>query len=302
MADDKVTGEDLELNESNDNYRIIKGKFKYGKFEDEVGMFMAIIGSEELKSWNLIMTDNPEAQLTPVDGDYIIFKRIFDGNTIKEKKRSYNFKYELKDKLEDSVERLTTATKQEIEKFFDRELHILAKERIKLDLATEEISAEKLENDMPQMFHNEEDQELEEEVEDESTVVQCSVIIAPINGQKIANINIGDEILLEFSGAQYEKYKEDLAEVIEEENKVVGTLEEVNYDQEEDSYILLVHFTSEIYGKTSMDANNNMKLKVPYQQEEVEIEQYKDVPDLMISLMLAALAILVIILLLMKLF
>ena len=294
--------ENIEVNESNVDFRIIKGKFKYGKFEDEVGMFMAIIGEEELKSWNLIMTDNPESQLTPVEGDYIIFKRIFDGNTIKEKKRSYNFKYELKEKINSSAEKLATATNQELEDFFDRQLHILAKEKIKLDLAIEEISEEKLKNDMPQIFHDETESELDDENQNEHTIVQCSVLIAPINGEKIANINIGDKIILEFKGPQYEKYKKDLAEVITEENKLIGTLEEINYDQQEEEYVLAVKFNSEIYGEATMDANSNMKLEVPHQEDEVDLNQYQNLSDTIIILLIVVSMILVIILLIIKLF
>lgn len=277
-----------------DKFKIVKGKFKYGKFEDEVGMFMAVFGNEKLRSWNLIMTDDPESQLTPVDGDYIIFKRIFAGNSIKEKKRSYKFKQQVKEKLEEKVQDLITAPSPEIEDFFDQQLHIIAKERIKLEIGIEEVTKEELEKELPQLFH-EEQEESTSEPEKEKKVLQCSVLIAPIKGRKISNLSKGDEIVLGLTGPQYQKYKEELAEVISAENKIIGTIQEINYDPEEDLYLFSVYFTADIYGETTLDASDNMKLEIPAVTPEVDPNYYKEMSNLIINSLLIIVVILVII-------
>ncbi|MFO7820189.1 MAG: hypothetical protein R6V17_08150, partial [Halanaerobacter sp.] len=233
-----------------ENFKVVKGKFKYGKYDDEVGMFMVILGNDEVKSWNLIMTDDPESQLTPIDGDYIIFKRIFDGNTIKDKKRSYNFKQQLKEELDDSAPKLIRAAEEEVENFFDRHLHLLAKEEVDLSLATEEIREEKVRKDFPQLFIAPPSEE--ETREEEKTVLDCSISIAPIDGKRLVNIKIGDKLILKFPGLEsQEGLQEELAEVRDEKDKLIGKVEEVDYDEEEDIYIFLASFTPQIFGRAT---------------------------------------------------
>lgn len=274
--------------EESENFKVIKGQFKYGKYDDEVGMLMAILGNDEVKSWNLIMTDDPESQLTPIDGDYIIFKRIFDGNTIKDKKRSYTFKQQLKEELDDSASELIRAAEEEVEDFFDRHLHLLAKEDVDLSLATEEIREEKVRKDFPQLFITSPSEE--EEVEKEETVLDCSVSIAPIDGKRLVNIKIGDKIILKFPGLESQGgLQEELAEVRYKEDKLIGKVEEIDYDEEEDIYIFLASFTPQIFGRATVDAHSNMKLEVPYQSNETDLKDYELLHDNTIRFLLVML-------------
>lgn len=272
LAEEDITADEEERSEEDREengareFKVVKAKFKYGKYDDEVGMLMAIFGPEEVKSWNLIMTDDPESQLTPVDGDYIIFKRIFDGNSIKDKKRSYNIKQQIREELEEKPADLITATPEEIEDFFDRNLHLVVKEEVDLDLVVEEIGEKRLREDFPELFVQEDEEE--EKEEEEETVISCSVSIAPISGKKLAKVKISDQIVLKFTENKFAQWQEELAEITAGENKVVGTIEEIDYNPEEEEYIFLVKFVENVYGKATVEANSNMKLEVPTAENE----------------------------------
>ncbi|MGM0502563.1 MAG: hypothetical protein ACQERJ_08515 [Bacillota bacterium] len=269
-------------------FKIIKGQFKYGKYDDETGMFMGILGNEKLKSWNLIMSDNPEDQLTAVDGDYIVFKRIFSDNTVKEKQRSYKFKEQLREQIEDSTQELLTATLAEIEDFFNQELHSITKEKIKLEVGVEEVAEEEIKENFPQLFIIEDNEG--EEDDDEDTILDCSLLIAPISGKRLGQIDVGDEILLETSAANRNLINEEIPEIITAEDKLLGRILEIKYDEEDQTYQFLVMFSEEILGQAIIDANANMKLAVPGQKQQIDLEAYEHIYKQIVNFLLIVLA------------
>jgi hypothetical protein len=295
MAVEKLKEEEAELG---DNFKIIKGKFKYGKYNDEVGMFMAIIGEEELHSWNLVMTDNPELQLTPVEGNYIVFKRIFAEIPIKDKKRSYNFKQQLQEELKESLSELIAGSLTEIEEFFDRHIHLIAKEEVDLDLVVEEFSKDKLKSDLPQLFVTEDDDSAQiEETEPEDIVIDCSVLIAPLTGKKFSNFEIGDKLLVEATGSDYKKLEKEAPQVITADNKSIGQIEEIKHNKDADEYELSIKFGPRLYGSATIDSNSSIKLEVPYQQQEFDLMDYDYLYDKIINFLLIMLVLSVLVLL-----
>ncbi|MGM0370221.1 MAG: hypothetical protein ACQEP9_07365 [Bacillota bacterium] len=294
MAVEKLE-EDVGLGE---DFKIVKGKFEYGKYNDEVGMFMAIIGEEELKSWNLVMTDNPESQLTPIDGDYIVFKRIFAEIPIKDKKRSYKFKQQLQEELKESINELIVGSLTEVEEFFDRHIHLIAKEEVDLDLVVEEFSKGKLKSDFPQLFVTEDDDsEQSEETESEDIVIDCSVLIAPLTGKKFSNFEIGDKLLVEATGSDYKQLENEAPQVITDDNKSIGQIEEIKHNKDNDEYELSIKFGPQLYGTASIDSNSSIKLEVPYQQQKFDLTDYDYLYDRAINFLLIMLVLSVIILL-----
>ena len=287
-----------EVEKVKENFRIIKGKFKYGKYNDEVGMFMAIISSEDLKSWNLIMTDNPESRLTPVDGDYIVFRRVFNDNSIKDKKRSYRFKQQLKEKIKMKLEKLFTDNKAEVEEFFNQELHLLAKEKVKLEFALEETTKEELKDKLPQLFVTEVNTEKEIEEDQEDTVLDCSLLISPLKGKRVVEFNSGDQILVETSTPNYNLIAEELSEIAVDENRLIAEIEEIKYDHQEKVYHFLVQFSEDFFGEATIDANSNMKLKVPDQNSDDKNQEPDDVSDHTMNVFLVSLILIILLLML----
>jgi hypothetical protein len=261
-------------------------------------MFMAIIGEEELHSWNLVMTDNPELQLTPVEGNYIVFKRIFAEIPIKDKKRSYNFKQQLQEELKESLSELIAGSLTEIEEFFDRHIHLIAKEEVDLDLVVEEFSKDKLKSDLPQLFVTEDDDSAQiEETEPEDIVIDCSVLIAPLTGKKFSNFEIGDKLLVEATGSDYKKLEKEAPQVITADNKSIGQIEEIKHNKDADEYELSIKFGPRLYGSATIDSNSSIKLEVPYQQQEFDLMDYDYLYDKIINFLLIMLVLSVLVLL-----
>ncbi|MCK8828377.1 hypothetical protein MWH25_11635 [Natroniella acetigena] len=299
--------------ETEDNL-IVCGRFSYGGYSKTYGLFVIVIDSKERRFIKLNLALSSKAELKEVDKQKFIKK--LESLAKEESHDEQEFASDLKRSFsEQEVDELVrwgqfdVAT--EIKKLLKEKLEDLIQEQISLEVKFELKDEEELQKIYPELFP---EHELNKEDEDNAEAeelgennklgleitLSCSPIISPTSGKKATDLNIEDKLVVKvIDEREVGQYLSGLLQ--EKQGRVVGTIIEINFNEESQRYSIRIKFGPNIYGKLIVEPE--VKLTYLAKNEELNKQEADSVAKITVDknllFLIAGVAIIIVILVVM---
>lgn len=263
------------------NYIVIHAKLAYGGRNKNYGLADIVIDeiNGEFIKLDIILSNREE--VVYIEAGSKAFVKVFSNASPKERFDGRKFKEHLlkafsKYEIFLIGDLLREESYEEIKKLFREKLEDYLKEAMEFDSYIQFYRSSKLENTYPHLIISE--GEVENEEADDIIGLDCLPVIDSINGKEIGTLEVGDEILVEVTDTSYQEYNNQLINLISDpDEKLVGVIEQMEFNENNKSHQILLHFNANIYGQLIVEAEYQLKLAFPQSSnDEEKIEVAKD--------------------------
>ncbi|WP_018248445.1 hypothetical protein [Orenia marismortui] len=263
-----------ESTQKEESYITILGKFCYGGRNKICVLFKSIIETNEKTLIRFDATVSNRDEIFYLEPSSKGFVRIFNKTTESEKLEGRRIRIKVKESFgkNDLIKLIDLFNDDKIDEFkfiIKEQIEDMVKEPIELDIFTKLNTKEEIIDEYPYLFK--EDNKEDEIIDrlDGRSLVECMPKISAVFGKKIAELEVGDQILTKISSQTYKSFKEDLSKLIESSADMLkATIKEIKLNKDEKIYDFILAINDRVSGKMSIEANSEFKLAIPKDEDQ----------------------------------
>jgi hypothetical protein len=289
-----------EMNQTNTGankkiYLIFQGKFFYGNRTKEHGIFLVMINikEEEIIRSNFALSTAYKLRNISYDSTNKDFIEFFKNISLKDRSQGVQIKENLEEKVKTvGVSNLLGYDQAEFESLMQETIENTVQENINLHLNYDLRSTIEMKDIYPSLFEDQGIDEAEDEPEEDIIKLECKEIIAPVQGKKMSQLEVGDIILVKLIDSRKADFNEKLKNLrVEGTDKIKGGVAAIDLTKEQGN--IVVQFIEDVYGIITLDEDTvktGVKLAVPSSQSKED----KAESDLLVNILFVLLVVIII--------